>query len=155
MLHCCSNRSKHNAPLQQDPRPSRTSDSIHVHPWSKRSVIDTKFETFAHLNAHNADTWDLAKGSGPKCPSKGQKFCNGACFDINNDPTHCGKCHNRCELGFSACSKGYCCVLSDIKGLCYTNDDCCSNICQPQNTGDGTGFCVSPVPPTMSAGAGF
>jgi hypothetical protein len=56
----------------------------------------------------------------------GNSICNGACYNLNSDPTHCGSCGIACAVGAS-CTSGVC-------GSCPVGQTNCSNVCRDLQT---------------------
>jgi Stigma-specific protein, Stig1 len=80
------------------------------------------------------------------CP-EGQTLCKkprgeGRCVNLKTNERHCGSCFNRCAEG-EECVGGTCAAacISNGRGPCTTNDECCSGNC------DSSGFCLPPTGP--------
>jgi hypothetical protein len=70
--------------------------------------------------------------AGPTCPT-GQAFCDGACRDLQVDPSHCGGCAVRCEAG-SVCSASVC-MLSCPGGTTACGGGCVDTSSDEANCG--------------------
>ncbi len=77
-----------------------------------------------------------AKGWQCQCTSPGFRWCSPVddpnlivtgCFDLQNDPAHCGFCDN-------PCARGQKCVNGSCKHSCDPFKDCGSGICKDVNT---------------------
>jgi len=93
----------------------------------------------------------------------GRMCCGGACVNLQNDPTNCGKCGNTCQAPMSFCNNGACqaptCEAGTVcaAGTTCCGNNCCSNIqicCEDQGPISVAPTCYTPTKdqPTCPAG---
>lgn len=86
------------------------------------------------------------RGSGTRqvmCPD-GETDCNGTCFDLQNDPKHCGSCDRACASS-EECVAGSCRIICGAgmhacNGVCVSDRDVatCGTRCEPCPQPDGS-----------------